>query len=91
MIDQSKQPRQKAGYQLEALDGELLLYHVSDTKILYLNPTASLIWQLCDGERTVGDIVAVLGDAYPEVGDALLGDVEAALAELSEQAVIELL
>jgi len=91
MIDTTKQPRQKAGYQLEELDGELLLYHVSDTKILYLNSTASVIWQLCDGKRTVDDIVALLRGEYPEAGDALVGDVEAALAELSAQAVIELL
>ena len=46
-------PRRKTDYRLEQLDGEMVLYHPSETKILYFNQTASLIWQLCDGERTV--------------------------------------
>jgi hypothetical protein len=30
-----------------------------------LNETASVIWQLCNGERPVAEIVEILQDAYP--------------------------
>ena len=51
-------PRRKPDYRLEAIDNELLLYHPAETKILYCNETASLIWQLCDGQRTLQEITS---------------------------------
>ncbi|MFM8322925.1 MAG: pyrroloquinoline quinone biosynthesis peptide chaperone PqqD [Chloroflexota bacterium] len=83
-------PARKADYRLEQLDDELLLYHPNETRILYLNPTASLIWGLCDGERSVAQIIAVLEEAYPEAQDAIAGDVQDSLAHLLEQGCIEL-
>ena len=90
MIDPVDKPRQTAGYFLEELDGELLLYHLDETKILYCNQTASLIWTLCDGQRTVQKIVELLGEAYPESASTIVGDVEDTLASFLEQGTIEL-
>ena len=66
-------------YQLEELDNELLLYHPAETKTVYMNETASLVWQLCDGERSVGDIIDLLRESYPEAGDGLQDDVHRTL------------
>ena len=83
-------PRQRADYRLEQLDDELLLYHPNETKILYLNPTASLIWGLCNGERSVQEITSLLQDAYPEAGQEIASDVQATLEQFKENGCIEL-
>jgi hypothetical protein len=59
-IRSEDRPIRKADYRLEQLDNELLLYHPSDTKILYLNQSASLVWGLCDGEHSVAEIIDLL-------------------------------
>jgi hypothetical protein len=40
-----------ADVKVEVIEGELLLYHPGQTRAVYLNPPAALIWSLCDGQR----------------------------------------
>lgn len=82
-------PRQNPAYRLEALDDEVLLYSQDETQVLYCNPSASLIWQLCDGRRTVREIISLLDAAFPDAAGAVSGDVEAALDELARHGAIE--
>ena len=82
-------PRQKSDFRLEMIDGELLLYHPGQTKIFYCNPTASLIWQLCNGQRTVEEIIALLRREFPAAASAIAADVEATLQQFSAHGAIE--
>lgn len=82
-------PRQKADYRLEIIDDELLLFHPGQTKIIYCNPTASLIWQLCDGQRTTQEITTLLRAAYPEASAALAADVAATLQQFAGHGAID--
>ncbi len=75
-------------FSLEQLDNELLLYHPAKTLTVYMNETASLVWQLCDGKRTVSEIVRQLQVAYPEAAGDMQSDVEQALAIFSEHGAI---
>ena len=89
-IRSEDRPIRKADYRLEQLDNELLLYHPSDTKILYLNQSASLVWGLCDGEHSVAEIIDLLSQAYPEAAASIPDDVHAALTEFLDSGCIEL-
>ncbi len=82
-------PRRTPDYRLEQLDNELLLYHAGKTTALYLNETASMIWQLCDGQRSDREITDLLSEAFPEVGGTVAVDVETALRRLEEEGAIE--
>lgn len=82
-------PRRKPDYRLEAMDGELLLFHPAESRIMYCNETASLIWRLCDGERTVQEIAGLLAEAYPEAAETIPQDVEAALQQFAQHGAIE--
>jgi len=82
-------PRQSQDYRLEQLDDELLLYNPSQTVIMYCNPTASLIWQLCDGQRTIQDIITLLSEAYEQPPEAIRPDVENALQQFEQHQAIE--
>lgn len=88
-MDPTSKPRRKPDYRLELLDDEIVLYHPTDTRMLYFNQTASLIWQLCDGERSVEQIIALLAAAYPEAETDIPADVQATLEDFLKQGCIE--
>jgi hypothetical protein len=90
-MDENARPRRQRDYRLERLGDELLLYHPGRTKLLYCNPTASVVWQLCDGTRTVAEIVAVLVAAYPEAAADIPDDVAGALRTFYAHGALELL
>jgi hypothetical protein len=89
-VNQASRPKQRPGFELEMLNGEVLLYHVASTRIFALNQTASLIWQLCGGRYTVEEIIEVLGNAYPDSADDIPAQVEATLAQFLKRGVIDL-
>ena len=59
-----KIPQSVEGFELEEIDGEILLYSPSSTRSVYLNSTASLIWQLCDGKQSIKQIITQLQKAF---------------------------
>lgn len=75
-------------FTLEELDNELLLYHPTKTTTVYMNETASIIWRLCDGERTVSEIIGLIKESYPEAGDGIEDDIETTLKMFSDQGAI---
>lgn len=78
-LDAHRRPTRQPDFRLEEMGGELLLFHPARGRVLYCNQPAALIWRLCDGERTVSEIVELLAEAYPEAGDQVAEDVAAAL------------
>jgi hypothetical protein len=82
-------PRRKSDYRLEEIDGELLIYHPTESNVVYCNRTASLIWHLCDGTHTQAEIGALLSEAYPEAATSIPADVDMTLQTLTQQQVIE--
>ncbi len=84
-----KRPRHKPSYRLEELDGEILLAHPAMTKTIYLNETAALIWQLCNGQRTTAEIAELLQEAFPDADGTIAEEVDVTLRRLLELEVIE--
>jgi hypothetical protein len=87
----SHKPRQKPDFRLEEIDGELLLYHPTQTTIMYCNPSASVIWQLCDGERTVEEITILLAAAFAQNLETITADVESTLDLFCKHKAIDML
>ena len=83
-------PRTVAGVKLETLDDETLLYHPSLTKAIYLNPTATIVWCLIDGERSIDSIARILKSSYPNGNDSIEGDVFGVIESLQGQGAITL-
>jgi hypothetical protein len=73
---------------VETIAGELLLYHPAQTKAVYLNPPAAIIWSLCDGRRDVRTIVQLIAESYPDSTASLADEVLAALTELYENQLL---
>ena len=82
-------PCRNPALRAELMDGELLLYDPSGSRIIQLNATAALIWQLCDGQRNVEEIVSLLQVAYPEQADMIAQDVQEMLDRWVEAGCLE--
>ena len=57
-------PIRKSEFAESKADDQVLLYSAETEAIHCLNPTAYLIWTLCDGEHTIEDLVANLRASF---------------------------
>ncbi|GJL81599.1 MAG: hypothetical protein DHS20C01_12330 [marine bacterium B5-7] len=85
----SRIPLRDDAYQVNEMDGELLLYHAGKTETLYLNESAAMVWYLCDGERSEKDIVELLSESYPEAAESMSDEVREAIEVFVEFGGIE--
>ena len=83
-----QKPLRQPDFRLEKMDNELLLFNPKTTNILYLNETASLIWQLCDGQRSVTDMITLLIETFPEAGNSIKQDVDETITLFQKHGVI---
>ncbi|MCB2216504.1 PqqD family protein [Desulfofustis glycolicus] len=67
---------------LETFDSEIVLYSPHKNQAAYLNESAHLVWLLCREQRTLGDIIAVLEEAYPAARQQIREDVLTAVEAL---------
>jgi len=75
---------------IEDMGGEVLLYNPNNATTLHLNGPSMVIWQLCNGENSVQDMIDALQQAYPEQSDQIEADVISALTDLTGQDVLQL-
>ena len=87
MID-SKIPKINPEFKVENFDNEILLYNSSDTKAVYLNETAYLLWEICKNKKTVGDIIQLLEEEYPDQKDYIRKDVLTAMQTLVDSGAV---
>lgn len=88
--NRQKIPKTIDDFQLEEIDGELLLYSPKATQSIYLNPSASVIWQLCTGANTTQDIIDLLQQQFPESPAEIEKDVLTTIEQFAEQKAINL-
>jgi hypothetical protein len=65
-MDLADKPFRSPEVHVERVDEDILAYHPRGDRILQFNQTAAIIWQLCDGSRTVQEISRLLSEAYPD-------------------------
>ena len=83
-------PTPRRGFIIKQMDSEILLYRHSLKKTIYLNESAAVVWQLCDGERIVQHIVDILADAYPDKRAQVAADVSGAIDSLCREGALRL-
>ncbi len=47
---------------IQELDNEILIYDLNENEAFCLNETSAIIWQMCDGTKTVPEISRALGE-----------------------------
>ena len=83
-------PIPREGFQLAELEGESLLYSHDKMAMVYLNESAAAIWRLCDGKRTVAEIIEVLAVAFPDMAGSIGAEVPEMIERLVNEDVMEL-
>ena len=58
------------------VEEEVVLYDPRTDSAHVLNPTAAIVWWLCDGDHKVKDIARELGDLYDKEPDSVRPDVD---------------
>jgi len=72
---------------VQELEGEVLIYDLEKNKAFCLNQTSALVWQSCDGSRTIAGITDAVGKQLnSQVNEDL---VWLALDQLSKENLIE--
>ena len=89
-MDLNKIVRLQPDYLLERIDNEITVYHPTLTTSFFLNETGALIWALCDGTRSVAEIIRTLGDLDPESRAQIATDVTDLVTALVTRDIAEM-
>jgi len=82
-------PKQAEGFQSEELDGEYLIFRLGMHRAIHLNQTAGIVWRLCDGTRSAGEISQLLATEYPaDSAQDISRDVSEIIGRLTEIGVL---
>jgi hypothetical protein len=62
--------------------GALVLFNMDDGQYYSLNEIGNRIWELCDGSRSVGQVVSILCEEYDGPAEIVNSDARELLEEL---------
>jgi hypothetical protein len=88
LSDGAARPVQRDGASAVELDENLALYDGVGQLLILLNPSAATVWELCDGTRTVDDMIDVLTEAHPDEARVIAGDVRQTIRKLAELGLV---
>jgi hypothetical protein len=80
-------PRRIEPLEVDEADDGLVVYDPATEMVHHLNPSAAVIFDLCDGSRDAEAIGQVLAQAY-DLNSPPLQDVTAGLSDLAERRLI---
>jgi hypothetical protein len=76
-------PTRRADLVSREVEGEVVILDRATGHVHRLNPTASFIWNQCDGASTPAEIAARLATSFDRTPEHVLGDVTTTLADLT--------
>jgi hypothetical protein len=82
-----QRPKIVSGLEINKVADGYIVYQPSRDRVHYLNHTATIVLELCNGENSVGEIAALLQSAYelPQPPDA---EVAACLQQLTGEGLL---
>jgi len=78
-------PIRKPGITAKDIGDETLLYSAEQEAIHILNPTAKLIWEFCDGERTLEDMEQAIRASFSVPDEHNVGEDIRQILEVFEE------
>lgn len=73
-------PRQRPGTWLRQSDDENVVVDTDNSRLHVLNDTALALWELCNGQNTVEEMITAVCELFGEPADVVRRDVETTLA-----------
>jgi PqqD family protein of HPr-rel-A system len=74
--------------ELDMEDG-LIVYDRGSSLVHHLNPSARIVWQLCDGSTSIGELASDIAAQYGLGGEQVTAQVSGLFAELEALGLIE--
>ncbi|HEX9729061.1 MAG TPA: PqqD family protein [Gemmatimonadales bacterium] len=83
-------PKGRAELVFRQLEDEWVIFDPASNRLHALNLTGALIWDYCDGDRTLREIAEVVRDAFAERGEDVdvLADVIATAASFRAEGLL---
>jgi hypothetical protein len=88
LADESR-PKRRSDLNYRTIDGETVILNRKDGRLHQLNPTASFIWDCCDGNSNITGIVDRLAGAYEVDASTARKDVEEVISNLRNSNLLE--
>jgi hypothetical protein len=82
-------PQRRADVNVRMVDGEVVVLDRRSNLIHQLNPTASYIWDRCDGRSTVAEIADQLAAAFDVDAKTAIQDVATTVMQLQSRGLLE--
>jgi hypothetical protein len=89
-LDDASRPVPTERFMPTVLDGEVVAYDIPKDSVFLLNEQASVVFALCDGERTVDRIVDDVAIAYSTTVAEVYDDVLDAISNFVEHKMLAL-
>jgi hypothetical protein len=80
-------PAPADGLDVHEVEDGFVVFDASTDRVHYLNPTATVVFSLCDGTRTTEEVAQLVQSAW-ELDAAPLDDVVACVAQLRDEGVL---
>jgi hypothetical protein len=80
-------PQKAEGLEVHAVAGQIVVYETQADRTHYLNPTAALILELCDGTRSRVEIAALVQEAYG-LPAAPVSEADSCLADFRRKGIV---
>jgi pyrroloquinoline quinone biosynthesis protein D len=88
-IAAESRPRRRDRVLVQRAAGKQVLLNLDDGQYFALDEVSGRIWELCDGEHTVADVVAALCRDYDAPEETVAADVAAFLGELIDEKLLQ--
>ena len=82
-------PQRRSDLNYRTIEGETVILDRKEGRLHQLNPTASFIWDCCDGNSNVAVIIDLLAGAYEVDSSVARKDVEEVLSRLRSSNLLE--
>lgn len=74
MINQNSVPGRRDRVMVQEVEGQTVLLDIASGEYFSLNKVGGRVWELCDGTRTVADMVEVICAEYDAPETTVLSD-----------------
>ena len=83
----AERPEPANGIDVHEVEDGFVVFDATTDRVHYLNPTATIVFSLCDGTRTSAQVAELVRAAW-DLDAAPIDDVDACIAQLRGEGVL---
>ena len=89
-MEPEKRPKTVPGIAARKIGAETVVVSPESGKVFVLNQTGGLIWELCDGTRSLGELARPLADQFGVSLEQARSDVKELVDALAQRRLVEM-